>query len=285
MEKKSIVITGVSSGIGFDAARTLINRGYHVFGSVRKTADAERVSAALGSGFTPLLFDVTDVAAINAAAGQVRTQLGGRGLTALVNNSGIAPSGPMMHASLDELRGVFEVNVIGVVAVTQAFLPLLGASRETPFAPGRIVNLSSTSGGVTFPFTGAYSASKYALESVTDAFRRELSIYGIEVIAIEPGTIRTSIWDKFDASGIDQRYAHTDYAPVLSGLRALMAEEVRKGDPVEKVSRAICQAIEAPRPKTRYPLHPLWLLKIWLSDRLLDRIMSRKMGLPTLRRP
>ncbi|CAE6817821.1 hypothetical protein R75461_05957 [Paraburkholderia nemoris] len=285
--KNSVAITGVSSGIGFDAARTLISRGYHVFGSVRKAADAERVRTALGSDFTPLLFDVTDQSAIDAAVDQVRAQLDGRGLTALVNNSGIAPSGPLMHAPLDEVRNVFEVNVFGVVAVTQGFLPLLGASREAPFAPGRIINVSSISGRLTFPFTGAYSASKHALESVTDAFRRELSIYGIEVIAIEPGPIRTSIWDKFDDSRIDMRYADTDYAAVLATLPALMAEEARKADPVERVSRTICEAIETPRPKTRYPLEqPLWLLKTWLSDRVMDRVISRKMGLQAaFRRP
>ncbi|MGD0673230.1 MAG: SDR family oxidoreductase [Candidatus Binatus sp.] len=275
--RPNVVITGVSTGIGLDAARLLIERGYRVFGSVRSQVDADRVGAALGPHFTPLLFDVTDEAAIATAAEKVRDAIGDEGLCALVNNSGISGAGPLMHFPLDEMRKMFEVNVFGLLAVTQAFLPLLGARRDCPHPPGRIINISSISGGLVFPFVGAYGASKHAVEALTDGLRRELGLYNIHVIAIEPGNIRTPIWEK--SAGTDARYARTDYAPILEKLPPIMAEMVRRADPVERVSVAIHKAITAPRPKTRYPLTWLWPFSRVLGDRVLDRMMRRAMGL------
>jgi NAD(P)-dependent dehydrogenase (short-subunit alcohol dehydrogenase family) len=275
--RPNVVITGVSTGIGFDAARLLIERGYRVFGSVRSQADADRIGAALGPHFTPLLFDVTDEAAIGAAAEKVRDAIGDEGLCALVNNSGISGAGPLMHFPLAEMRKMFEVNVFGLLAVTQAFLPLLGARRDCPHPPGRVINISSISGGLVFPFVGAYGASKHAVEALTDGLRRELRLYNIHVIAIEPGNIRTPIWEK--SASADARYARTDYAPILQKLPAIMAEMLRRADPVERVSIAIHKAIAAPRPKTRYPLTWLWRCSRVLGDRVLDRMMRRAMGL------
>jgi NAD(P)-dependent dehydrogenase (short-subunit alcohol dehydrogenase family) len=277
--KKSVVITGTSTGIGFDAARALIGRGYRVFGSVRTEADADRVRSALGADFVPLVFDVTDAAGIAAAAAVVTAQAGDSGLAALVNNAGIAPTGPLLHQPPDEIRQLFEVNVFGVIAVTRAFLPLLGARRDAPRPRGRIVNISSFNGGVSVPFAIAYSASKHALEAISDGLRRELWIYGIDVIAIEPGTIRTQIWDKFRAFGVERRYAETDYARALAALPGLIEEEIERGDPVEKVTEAICHAIEAERPKPRYPLTPLWYLARLVPARLLDRELTKRLHL------
>ena len=274
--KPNVVITGVSTGIGFDAARYLIGRGFRVFGSVRTQADSNRVAAALGSHFTPLVFDVTDEAAIGAAAQHVQDTVGEQGLRALVNNSGISGVGPLMHVPLAEVRRIFDVNVFGLLAVTQAFLPLLGARRNCPYPPGRIVNISSISGGLVFPFIGAYGASKHAVEALTDGLRRELSIYKIGVVAIEPGNIRTPIWEK--SASIDRRYTETDYAPILAKLPLIMAEMVRKGDPVERVSVAVHKAIAAARPKTRYPLTWLWRCSRVLGDRALDRLTCSAMG-------
>ncbi len=143
--KKTVVITGVSTGIGFATAQVLIERGYRVFGSVRKPADGERVQRALGPAFTPLLFDVTDTNALPAAVAQVQVAVGEQGLAALINNAGVAGAGPLMHVPLQEVRQVFDINVFGLLAVTQAFLPLLGARGGATHAPGRIVNLSSIS--------------------------------------------------------------------------------------------------------------------------------------------
>ena len=274
--RQNVLITGVSTGIGFDGARYLIQRGYRVFGSVRSQADADRVSQALGAHFTPLLFDVTDEVAIAAAVEQVRAAVGEHGLHALVNNSGISGAGPLMHFPMAEIRKMFEVNVLGLLAVTQAFLPLLGARRNCPHPPGRVINISSISGGLVFPFVGAYGATKHAVEALTDGLRRELSIYKISVVAIEPGNIRTPSWDK--AATVDPRYVATDYAPILSKLPAILAEMVRQGDPVERVSVAIHKAVAARRPKTRYPLTFLWRLSRVLGDRTLDRLTLKGMG-------
>ncbi len=277
-----ILITGASTGIGYDAAREMVAHDYRVFGSVRSEKDGRRVRKELGERFTPLVFDVTDASGIARAVAQVSGVVGDRGLRALVNNAGIAPGGPLMHMPLDEFRALFEVNVFGVLAVTQAFLPLLGARRDAHHPPGRIVNISSISGGVAFPFVGAYAASKHALEAMTDALRRELALYGIDVIAIEPGPVKTPIWEKAKGAGTEQRYASTDYAPMLGRLQDAMDAENRKGAPVARVSRAIRRAIEADRPKTRYPLTALWHVKAFLPDRLLDHVARSRMGIGRL---
>jgi len=276
-QRPFVLITGVSTGIGFDATRYLIERGYHVFGSVRKTADAERLKQDFPAHFAPLLFDVTDTAAIAAAVEQVGKEVGTRGLTALVNNSGISGTAPLMHVPMDEVRQMFEVNVFGLLQVTQAFLPLLGASRNCPHAPGRVINISSISGGLVFPFVGTYGATKHAVEALTDGLRRELSIFGIPVVGIEPGNIKTPIWEK--SNNADTRFAGTAYAPMLEKLPGIIAEMGRKGDPVETVSRAIHRAIAAPTPKTRYPLTYLWRLSRVLGDRTLDRLTKPAMGI------
>jgi NAD(P)-dependent dehydrogenase (short-subunit alcohol dehydrogenase family) len=277
--KKSVVITGTSTGIGFATARALIGRGYRVFGSLRTREDADRVQQTLGEDFTPLIFDVTDAPGLAAAAEIVTAEVGSQGISALVNNAGIAPTGPLMHQPLDEIRRVFEINVLAVIAVSRAFLPLLGGRRDAPRPRGRIINMSSLNGGVSVPFAVAYSASKHAVEAITDGLRRELWIYGIDVIAIEPGTIRTEIWDKFRAFGVDKRYAATDYARALARMPAVVDEELRNGDPVERVSEAICRAIESPRPRARYPLTAMWYLGRWVPDRLLDRELTKRLHL------
>ena len=275
--RRNVLITGVSTGIGFDAARYLIECGFRVFGSVRKQVDADRVKTSLGEYFTPLLFDVTDASAIKVALGEVESAVGANGLYALVNNSGISGSAPLMHVPMNEVRHMFEVNVFGLLAVTQAFLPLLGARTNSPYAPGRIVNISSISGGLVFPFVGAYGGTKHAVEALTDGLRRELDMFGIKVISIEPGNIRTPIWEK--PSDLDTRYAETAYAPYLAQMPERLAEMGRKGAPVELVSRAIYKALIAPRPKTRYPLTWLWRLSRILGDRMLDRLTLSAMGL------
>src|SRR5512138_1897754 len=158
---QSVVVTGVSTGIGWGITKVLIERGFRVFGSVRKTQDAERLSKEFGERFVPLLFDVTDEPAVQAAARQVSERLNGETLFGLVNNAGIAIPGPLMHLATDEFRRQLEVNLVSVLIVTKAFLPLLGADRSLRGKPGRIVNISSTGGKNGGPFLGAYSASKH----------------------------------------------------------------------------------------------------------------------------
>ena len=188
---KHVLVTGVSTGIGYAAAQAFVLKGYHVYGSVRRQVDAEKTQRALGPQFSPLLFDVTDHLAIAEAAKKVEAEIGKEGLACLINNAGISTSGPLMLQPLDDIRRQFEVNVIGLFAVIQAFLPLLGAQRNASHPPGRIINISSVSGKIAAPFVGAYVGSKHAVEGMSHSLRRELQLYGIDVILVGPGPVKT----------------------------------------------------------------------------------------------
>ncbi|MEM7332333.1 MAG: SDR family oxidoreductase [Chloroflexota bacterium] len=277
----NILITGTSSGIGYDAARYLIERGHRVFGSVRKAEDAERVQAELGDQFTPLVFDVTNEVEIKTAVSHLKQHLAGEGLDGLVNNAGIATPGPLQYLPLDELRKQLEVNVVGVTAVTQACLPLLGAKADSKHPPGRIVNISSVSGQIAYPFMGAYAASKHALEALSDAWRRELMMFGIDVILIEPGTVQTPIIGKFQ--GQIERYLGTEYGRFFQPMTKEVAKRSSNNLPVEKISMVIDKALTTSNPKTRYPIPRRWLtgwlLPRWLPDRWFDQIAARRLGL------
>ena len=279
---KYVVITGVSTGIGYDAARYLTERGWRVLGSARKQADAERVQAALGDNFTPLLFDVTDGMAVSAAVTQTQSIIGGNNLAGLINNAGIATAGPLMHIPLEEFRWQFEVNLFGLLDVTQKFLPLLGARPDAPRPAGRIINVSSVSGKITYPFMGPYSASKYALEALSDGLRRELVVYGIDVIVIEPGSVQTPIWDKAEKLDVDV-YAGTRYYDVMRRMQKMFVRQGQTGIPVARVSETIYKALTAPHPKTRYALARKWLtgwfLPRYLPDRWVDKMIWKKLGL------
>jgi NAD(P)-dependent dehydrogenase (short-subunit alcohol dehydrogenase family) len=174
---RSAVITGASTGIGWATAKLLLERGYRVFGSVRKQADADRLSGEFGEHFMPLIFDVTDEAAVLAAARQVREALNGETLAGLVNNAGIAVAGPMLELSADEFRRQMDVNVIGPVIATQAFGPLLGSEASLKGPRGRVVMISSVAGRNGNPLTAPYSASKHALEGLSESLRRELMLF------------------------------------------------------------------------------------------------------------
>jgi NAD(P)-dependent dehydrogenase (short-subunit alcohol dehydrogenase family) len=207
---KSVVVTGVSTGIGWGITKVLIQNGYRVFDSVRKTQDAERLSKEFGANFVPLIFDVTDEAAVEASAQQVREQLQGEKLFGLVNNAGIAVPGPLMYLHASEFRQQLEVNLVSVLIVTKAFFLLLGGDRSLSGQAGRIINISSVGGKRGSPFLGAYVSSKHALEGFSESLRRELMLYGIDVIIVGPGAVATPIWDKGEQVDANQ-YAHTEY--------------------------------------------------------------------------
>lgn len=278
---KSIVITGVSTGIGHGTAADLCRRGFRVFGSVRTEEDAARLQRDLGGNFTPLVFDVTDTDAIARAAALVKREIGDDGLFGLINNAGISDPGPLAALSPEVLRRHFEVNVVGVLHMVQAFLPLLRG--VSPRRPGRIVNISSVSGRIAYPFMGPYAASKHALEALSDSLRRELLIYGIDVIVIQPGAIDTSIWDK--AAHIKTSFDGSDYHPVLKHVN--LADSRRAALPVAAVTRRIVDALVLRRPKTRYVvpdrLFLYWLLPRWLPDRWLDRAIDRILNFRKIR--
>lgn len=280
--QSSIVVTGASTGIGLACVRALIAVDFHVFAGVRRMSDADGLGAEFGEHVTPLLFDVTDELAVREAAREVAARLGDRRLAGLVNNAGVAVAGPLLHLPLAEFRRQLDINVVGQLAVTQAFAPLLGADRARVGAPGRIVNMSSVAGRIAGPFVGAYAASKHALEAMSDSLRRELMIYGIDVIVIEPGPIRTPIWDK--AARMDMTpYLATDYRAIAENMLKRAVEDGRKGAPPERVARAVLRALTAPHPPARIAIVPnyitKWLLPRALPARALDRIVARLYGL------
>lgn len=278
---RSVVVTGASTGIGHGAAKVLVERGFRVFGSVRTQADASRLARELGPGFTALRLDVTDEAAVQACAAQVRQALAGEPLFGLVNNAGIAVPGPLLYLPIDELRRQLEVNVTGQLIVTQAFAPLLGASPSGSTRPGRIVMISSVGGRNASPFIGPYNASKFALEGLSESLRRELMLFGIDVIVIAPGAVATPIWDKADRLDLE-RYAATPYAHAMARVKSFMIEHGRKGLSEEALGLAIHKALTTARPRTRYVVTPDRLQNLVLNvlpKRLVDRLVAKRLGL------
>ena len=279
---QSVMVTGVSTGIGWGITKVLIQHGFRVFGSVRKTQDAERLSQEFPERFVPLFFDVTDEAAVQAAAQQVREQLHGETLFGLVNNAGIAAPGPLIHLPTDDFRRQLEVNLVSVLIVTKAFVPLLGMDRTLRGRPGRIINISSVSGKSAYPFVGAYAASKHGLEGFSESLRRELQLYGIDVIVIGPGPVATPIWDKAEQADISL-YANTDYVEAARRAQAYMIRSGRNGLPPERIGEVVWQALTARRPRVRYAVVPGSFLRQWipslLPKRLIDRIVAKALGL------
>jgi NAD(P)-dependent dehydrogenase (short-subunit alcohol dehydrogenase family) len=277
---KSVVVTGSSTGIGWGAARVLIDQGFRVFGGVRKSTDAVRLAKELGPNFTPLAFDVTDVAAVKRASETVAAALDGETLSGLVNNAGIAVPGPLLYLPIEDFRRQIEVNVTGQLIATQAFAPLLGADPARRGPPGRIVMISSVGGRVATPFIGAYNASKFALEGLSEALRRELMLFGIDVIVVAPGAVVTPIWDKALALDIEP-YLTTRYRNALEKVRDYMVTHGRHGLSPEDLGRTIHRALTIARPRVRYTVTPNpleTLLTSLLPKRIVDRIVAKRLG-------
>ncbi|CAN5664762.1 SDR family oxidoreductase [soil metagenome] len=257
--KPAVLVTGASKGIGEACALRLARDGFRVYAGVRREADGDALIRSGGDGIVPVSLDVTDEAAIAAVARRIDEETGQRGLQALVNNAGIAIAGPLEFLPIDELRRQLEVNVIGQIAVTQACLPLLRRSRASSSGDhraGRIVFMSSVSGRSALPFTGAYAASKFALEAAADSMRVELRPSGITVSLVEPGVIATPIWDTAREAGYRNIERMPPQAQEYYGreLKAIdeRAKRGMKGLPPEKVADAVAHALMARRPRTRY---------------------------------
>jgi NAD(P)-dependent dehydrogenase (short-subunit alcohol dehydrogenase family) len=278
---KSVVVTGASTGIGWGCAKVLIGKGFRVFGSVRKPADGERLSRELGPNFVPLLFDVTDQAAVKAGAEAAAKQLDGEPLFGLVNNAGIAVSGPLLYLDIDDFRMQLEVNLTGQLIVTQAFAPLLTEHATKTNRPGRIVMISSVGGKNASPFVGPYNTSKFGLEGFSESLRREVQLLGIDVIVIAPGAVATPIWDKAESVDVT-RYANTPFAPALTKVRDYMLTSGRKGLKPERLGEAVWHALTTAKPKTRYVVTPDPLQNYivnTLPKRTVDRIIGGRLGL------
>lgn len=279
---KTVVVTGVSTGIGKGIASVMVGSGWRVFGSVRKDADARSLQAELGEAFTPLVFDVEDEDAVVAASVVVRTHLAGRTLGGLVNNAGIALSAPLLVQSVADFRKQIEVNLVGTFAVTRAFAPLLGADPTLAGPKGRIVNMSSVGGKIGPPFLGAYAAAKHGVEGFSESLRRELRLVGIDVVIIGPGSVATPIWDKSEAAS-SAHLAGTIWELPFRAFTDQMIRAGRKGLAPERIGEVVRTALTVAKPRARYAPVPgkllNWILPTTLPSRVVDRLIGRQLGL------
>jgi len=280
---RAVVVTGASTGIGRAAVAKAVREGAHVFASVRKDAHAEGLKAEFGEAVTPLMFDVADEAAVRAGAAQVAQALGKRRLFGLVNNAGIAVPGPLLHLDTDDLRRQFEINLFGVHNVTRAFADVLGADPDRTGKPGRIVMTSSVGGQNGAPFVGPYASSKFALEGYSQSLRRELILYGIDVIVIGPGAIATPIWDKAEAEDL-KRFGNTPYAPMVQRVAEYMLKQGKEGLPPSDVGDLIWHCLSDAKPKVRYPIlrRPFMdrTLPRLMNPRTVDQVIAKRLGFP-----
>ena len=274
MGKGNIVVTGASTGIGRACALRFAELGYRSLAGVRKPSDGQALKVDSAGKIEPILLDVTSAQSIEGALKEVGDQL----LAGLVNNAGIAILGPLELLSVDSWRRQFEVNVIGLVAVTQALLPLLWRAK------GRIVNIGSIAGCSALPGSGAYDSSKFALEAITDVLRMELDAWGISVSLIEAGAVATPIWEKSlrEADDLSRQVAGDRYAlynSLMAKVKKEAVESARHAAPVEAVVKAVEHAMTARKPKTRYLVGRdtwFWLLLNLLPDRWRDAVILGK---------
>ena len=277
---KSVVVTGVSSGIGWGITKVLLKQGFRVFGSVRQEKDAVRLQAEFGQAFTPLLFDTTDEAVVQRAAAEVERLLSGESLAGLVNNAGMALAGPLLYQPLEDFRQQLEVNLVGPFIVTKAFAPLLRSKQSRK--SGRIVNITSVGGKMGPPFLGAYAASKHGLEGMSESLRRELLLFGVDVIIVAPGSVATRTWDKAESADV-KIYAATPYAKALKNFTDYMVVGGRKGYKPERIGEVVFRALTTAKPRVRYAVVPQrlmnWSLPNLLPRRWVDRLMAGQAGL------
>lgn len=279
---KTVVITGASTGIGRATAEFLAAQGWQVFAGIRKEADGAALVDA-DDRIKPILLDVTQPEQVDAAVETVRAALDGQKLAGLVNNAGIANMGPLALQPLDQFEAHFSVNVFGLLRASQAFAPLLGMDESLEGAPGRIVNITSVGGRLSAPFLGAYTATKHAVESITDSLRRELVLFGIDAIAVGPGAVKTPIWDKAEKSNSSNPYANSPWAKPIEVFSETMLDGGRTGlDPII-IAKTIETALSAKKPKARYAPVPDKLtnftLPMLLPKRVVDGFFWKRFGM------
>lgn len=279
---KTVVITGASTGIGRSTAEYLAAKGWQVFAGVRKDKDGDALVAA-DARIKPILLDVTNPDHVTAAVETVRAALDGQKLTGLVNNAGIANMGPLAVQPLDEFKSHFDVNVFGLLRASQAFAPLLGMDDTLAGAPGRIVNITSVGGRLASPFLGAYTATKHAVESITDSLRRELVMFGIDAISVGPGAVRTPIWDKAEDANRANPYSNSPWAKPIEIFSETLLEGGRTGLEPELIAKTIEKALTARKPKARYAPVPNKLtnftLPMLLPKRVVDKFFWDRFGM------
>jgi|TARA_B110000967_G_scaffold210067_1_gene270181 NAD(P)-dependent dehydrogenase (short-subunit alcohol dehydrogenase family) len=278
----SVVVTGSSTGIGYQISKTLIANGYRVFGSVRNNKDATRVSSELGSNFVPLLFDVTNEDAVKASVKQVGDLLENQTLAGLINNAGIAVFGAVQNLTAEEFKYQFDVNLLGVFHCTQAYMDLLGADKSRNGEPGKIINISSISGELGMPFMAAYNMSKFGLEGFSESLRRELMLFGIDVVVVAPGPVKTPIWTKVDKIGMIKRYDNSAFRKVFSKMLHFTDVLEKTAVSPEVIAARVMSILAKKNTKTRYRIDAQRfqnMLLTMLPRRMADKMIAKQMGL------
>ncbi len=283
-DKKTVVITGASSGIGRSSVSRMVQSGWQVFATVRKTQDGDQLRSDFESRVTPVIMDVTNLGSVTVAAEQVASLLRGSGLDGLVNVAGVGKVRPVEYMTAEDLQEMFNINVFGQIAVTRAFLPLLRTAR------GRIVNISSVGSHIAIPFGSLINATKSAFGILNDTLRLELHPFGIHVSVVEPGAIKTPAVEKTlgDVEAVIRSLPPKGaalYGNMLRDFARRAYEREMNGSSPDVVAEAIQHALTAQRPRTRYRVgkHATLLatLAALLPDRLLDTIRFRITGMPT----
>jgi NAD(P)-dependent dehydrogenase (short-subunit alcohol dehydrogenase family) len=273
---KYILVTGVSSGIGYDIIKYFLSLEYYVFGSVRKDEDKERLEKEFTSNFKALVFDVTDFKAVESSLSEVKEIIKENSLTALVNNAGYAQSGPMALLSDEEFRMQMEVNLFGVRNVINTFLPLLGASKDFKGKAGKIINISSISGVFNTPMNGAYCVAKHALESLAEVYRRELMMYKIQVVSIQPGPIESDLWKK--NIGSLSKYYDSDYSIMAKNTDKIMIDAKKDALSPRVISELVHKIIVKKSPKLSYIVNKNRLSSIvmvkYIPTRVIDYLLN-----------
>ena len=279
MNKKSILITGVSSGIGHGTLSYFVKKGFHVYGSVRNSKDANKLKKIFRENFTPLIFDVTKEAQVKKAASIVKKDLKNSNLLALVNNAGVAISGPILLQKVKDFEKQININLNGAFRVLKFFAPLCGAEKNNNSKKGVIFNISSISGKIGMPGVGAYTASKFGLEGLSHSLRRELIRYGVDVVIIGPGPIKSEIFDKVDKKFLET-LKKSDYAKAAKNIPKRMKNAKKIAFPPEEVGKLIFNVLYDPSRKTRYTITPnklmYWTLPMLITDRMLDKMVTKR---------
>jgi NAD(P)-dependent dehydrogenase (short-subunit alcohol dehydrogenase family) len=282
MNNRYVLVTGASTGIGYASAVALAEKGFHVFAGVRNPADAERIRLQSGGRLEPVILDVTKPEQIADVEAHIESVVGGAGLHGLINNAGIVVAGPLEFLPIEDFQRQWEINVKGLMAVTQAFLPLLRANS------GRLCLVSSNSGYLSTPFMGAYCASKFAVEALGDALRVELATWNIRVSLIEPGATATPIWEKSKVTNeaiLARMPAECMelYAKEIALLRTEADKMAKTAAPVKTVTDCVVHSLTAANPKTRYRCAKgatlAWIAARWLPDKLRDKIILKAMAM------
>lgn len=281
---KSVVITGVSTGIGYAITKVLTANGITVFGSVRNEKDAERLLQDFGHLYVPLIFDITHEENVKQAASVVHKQLQGKTLWGLINNAGISVPGPLLYLPIKDFKKQLDVNLVGHLIVTQAFAPLLGIDKSLTGGPGKIINLSSVAGKISHPFLGAYSISKHGMEAMSDTLRLELMIFGIDVVVIAPGPIQSMMWEKGKDTPVPEEVKKSVYQRPIALVKEYMLNKLAKQAlPAETVGNLALKILNSKRPNIRYVPVPHkfknWIIPNLLPKTFMQWIIAKQLGL------